>query len=160
MDKQEAMAEGLRLIERSSICLLGTNGEDGYPNIKAMMNVKHEGMKKIADDFARDNNVDVDTWANNIADAVQKHFTGKRNLILVGHSMGGKAALYAVAANVKDLGNLTAMVVTINSPVKKLDDYHVTGGGSVVNYLHKSRIISDKDRTVDQNGLFQFLPDT
>jgi general stress protein 26 len=47
MDKQEAMAEGLQLIERSSICLLGTNGEDGFPNIKAMMNAKHEGMSKI-----------------------------------------------------------------------------------------------------------------
>jgi general stress protein 26 len=47
MDKQEAMAEGLQLIERSSICLLGTNGEDGFPNIKAMMNAKHEGLNKI-----------------------------------------------------------------------------------------------------------------
>jgi general stress protein 26 len=47
MDKQEAMAEGLQLVERSTICLLGTNGEDGYPNIKAMMNAKHEGMNKI-----------------------------------------------------------------------------------------------------------------
>jgi general stress protein 26 len=47
MDKQEAMAEGLRLIERSKICLLGTNGEDGFPNIKAMMNAKHEGINKI-----------------------------------------------------------------------------------------------------------------
>lgn len=47
MDKQEAMAEGLQLIERSSICLLGTNGEDGFPNIKAMMNAKHEGISKI-----------------------------------------------------------------------------------------------------------------
>jgi general stress protein 26 len=47
MDRQEAMTEGLQLIERSSICLLGTNGEDGFPNIKAMMNAKHEGMNKI-----------------------------------------------------------------------------------------------------------------
>jgi general stress protein 26 len=47
MDKQEAMAEGLQLIERSTICLLGTNGEDGFPNIKAMMNAKHEGINKI-----------------------------------------------------------------------------------------------------------------
>ena len=47
MDKQEAMTEGLQLIERSKICLLGTNGEDGFPNIKAMMNAKHEGMNKI-----------------------------------------------------------------------------------------------------------------
>ena len=47
MDKQEAMAEGLQLVERSKICLLGTNGEDGFPNIKAMMNAKHEGMNRI-----------------------------------------------------------------------------------------------------------------
>jgi general stress protein 26 len=47
MDKQEAMAEGLQLIERSKICLLGTNGEEGFPNIKAVMNAKHEGMNRI-----------------------------------------------------------------------------------------------------------------
>ena len=47
MDKQEAMTEGLQLIERSQTCLLGTNGEDGSPNIKAMMNAKHEGMNRI-----------------------------------------------------------------------------------------------------------------
>jgi len=47
MDKQEAVNEGLKLIDQSKICLLGTNGEDGFPSIKAMMNIKHEGMKKI-----------------------------------------------------------------------------------------------------------------
>jgi general stress protein 26 len=47
MDKQEAMEEGLQLVERSKICLLGTNGEDGFPYIKAMMNAKHEGIDKI-----------------------------------------------------------------------------------------------------------------
>ncbi len=47
MDKQEAMAEGLQLIERSKICLVGTNGEDGFPNIKAMMNAKHEAINRI-----------------------------------------------------------------------------------------------------------------
>ena len=47
MDKQEAMVEGLQLIERSKICLVGTNGEDGSPNIKAMMNAKHDGFNKI-----------------------------------------------------------------------------------------------------------------
>jgi len=47
MDKQEAMTNGLQLIEKSKICLLGTNGEDGFPNIKAMLNMKHEGLHKI-----------------------------------------------------------------------------------------------------------------
>jgi general stress protein 26 len=47
MDKQEAMTKGLQLIESSEICLLGTNGEDGFPNIKAMLNAKHEGINRI-----------------------------------------------------------------------------------------------------------------
>ena len=28
-------------------CLLGTNGEDGFPNIKAVMNARHEGINRI-----------------------------------------------------------------------------------------------------------------
>ena len=47
LNKQKAYAEGIKLIERSKTCLLGTNGEGGFPNIKAMMNLKHEGLKKI-----------------------------------------------------------------------------------------------------------------
>ncbi len=89
------------------------------------------------------NTVDVNTWSNNIADAVQKHFSGKENLILVGHSMGGKSALYAAAQN-PYLSKITSMVVTINSPVKNLDAYHVTGGGSVVDYLRTTRAIDDQ----------------
>jgi general stress protein 26 len=47
MNKQEAIAQGLKLIEKSKICMLGTNGDDGFPNIKGMMNLKHEGLKNI-----------------------------------------------------------------------------------------------------------------
>ena len=47
MDTQEAITQGMELIEKSNICMLGTNSEDGFPNIKALMNLKHEGMKKI-----------------------------------------------------------------------------------------------------------------
>jgi general stress protein 26 len=47
MDKQEAITEGLQLMKKSKICLLGTNGPDGFPCIKAMMNLKHEGLDKI-----------------------------------------------------------------------------------------------------------------
>lgn len=89
------------------------------------------------------NTVDVRTWANNIANAVQKHFNGRESLILVGHSMGGKSALYA-AANNPYLSKNTAMVVTINSPVKSLDSYYVVGGGSVTDYLRTTRAITDK----------------
>lgn len=47
MDKQDAMAQSLKLMEKSTICMLGTNGDGGFPNIKAMMNLKYEGLKKI-----------------------------------------------------------------------------------------------------------------
>jgi general stress protein 26 len=45
--KQEAISQGLELINASNICLLGTNSEDGFPNIKAMLNLRHEGLKHI-----------------------------------------------------------------------------------------------------------------
>ena len=48
--------------------------------------------------------------------------------------MGGKAALYAVAQNVGGLADRVAMVATINSPVKNLNRYFVTGGWSVEQY--------------------------
>lgn len=47
MDVQDAIAQGLELIEKSKIAMLGTNGEDGSPNIKAMLNLKHEGISKF-----------------------------------------------------------------------------------------------------------------
>jgi len=78
--------------------------------------------------------VDIDTWANNIADSINKHFHGKKNLILIGHSMGGKTALYAVAHNIGGLANKVALVVTINSPIKSLSRYYVPGGGPMFDY--------------------------
>jgi pimeloyl-ACP methyl ester carboxylesterase len=73
------------------------------------------------------NNVDIYTWANNIADSIDKHFN-KKNLVLIGHSMGGKAALYAVAHNVGNLADKVAMVITINSPIKNLSQYYFPAG--------------------------------
>ncbi len=35
------------LIQNSRICFLGTNHNDGYPRMKAMLNTKHEGIEKI-----------------------------------------------------------------------------------------------------------------
>ena len=80
------------------------------------------------------NDVGVETWANNIAASIEKHFHDKENLVLIGHSAGGKAALYAVAHNMGGIADKVALVVTINSPVKSLDGYYVTGGGSVLDY--------------------------
>jgi general stress protein 26 len=47
MNKQVALAEGLKLVENCQICMLGTNGDNGFPNIKAMLNLKHEGIKHV-----------------------------------------------------------------------------------------------------------------
>jgi len=40
MEKQEAINQGLELVNRSTIAMLGTNSEDGFPNIKAMLKWK------------------------------------------------------------------------------------------------------------------------
>ena len=90
------------------------------------------------------NDVDIQTWANNIADSINKHLPNKRNLILIGHSVGGKAALYTVANNVGGLAEKVALVVTINSPIKRMQRYYFAGGGSAVDYYRALGLISDR----------------
>ena len=104
------------------------------------------GTKILVDTLKRcyPNNVDIDTWANNIADSIDKHFHDKKNLVLIGHSAGGKAALYAVAQNIGGLADKVALVVTINSPIKSLHKYYVTGGGSVLDYCRARWLLSDQ----------------
>jgi pimeloyl-ACP methyl ester carboxylesterase len=99
--------------------------ERSNPGIKVNVNVMNRCYP---------NDVDVETWANNIADSIDKYLPGKGDLIFIGHSMGGKSALYAVAKNIGNLAGRTALVVTINSPIKSLDRYSVAGGGSFVTY--------------------------
>lgn len=89
------------------------------------------------------NNVDIDTWARNVADSIDKHFANKKNLVLVGHSMGGKTALYAVAQNIGGLADKVVLVATINSPIKKMQNYYVPGGGSIMDYARAQWFISD-----------------
>jgi pimeloyl-ACP methyl ester carboxylesterase len=90
------------------------------------------------------NNVDIETWAANIADDINTRFAGKSNLVLIGHSMGGKAALYAVAHKVGNLTEKVAMVVTINSPIKKLSDYYFLGGDTLLGYEGAQLILPDQ----------------
>jgi len=90
------------------------------------------------------NDVDIDTWADNIADSIDKHFHDKKDLILIGHSVGGKTALYAVAQDIGGLADKVALVVTINSPVKSLHKYYVTGGGSALQYCRARWLLSDR----------------
>jgi general stress protein 26 len=47
MNLEEVLIESLKLVEKSQIALLGTNSTAGFPNIKAMLNLKHDGLKKI-----------------------------------------------------------------------------------------------------------------
>ena len=47
MEKEEAMKGALSLINRSGTAMLGTNGDDGYPNIKAMFKMENEDLKTI-----------------------------------------------------------------------------------------------------------------
>jgi pimeloyl-ACP methyl ester carboxylesterase len=89
------------------------------------------------------NDVDIETWASNIASSISKHLAYKKNLILIGHSMGGKAALYAVAQNVGELADRTALVVTINSPIKSLQNYYFAGGTSAVDYYRTLGLLSE-----------------
>jgi pimeloyl-ACP methyl ester carboxylesterase len=88
--------------------------------------------------------VDMQTWASNVADSLGRYFSGKKNIILIGHSAGGKAALYAVAHNVGGITQRVAMVVTINSPIKPLGDYYVTGGASVGDYCRARWLGADR----------------
>ena len=41
MQQEEATREALSLVNKSKFVMLGTNGEDGYPNIKAMFNMNN-----------------------------------------------------------------------------------------------------------------------
>ena len=47
MDKETAIQEAQALAERSGIVMLGTNGDDGTPNIKAMLKMENEGLKTV-----------------------------------------------------------------------------------------------------------------
>ncbi len=47
MQKEEAIREALALANRSGIAMLGTNGDEGYPNIKAMLKMENEGLNRI-----------------------------------------------------------------------------------------------------------------
>jgi general stress protein 26 len=47
MQKEEAIREALALANRSGTAMLGTNGDEGYPNIKAMIKMENEGLHRI-----------------------------------------------------------------------------------------------------------------
>lgn len=47
MEKEYAIEKGIELIKNSKIALVGSIDNVGFPNIKAMMNLESEGLRKI-----------------------------------------------------------------------------------------------------------------
>ena len=47
MRKEEAQKKALSLVNRSDIAMLGTNGDEGYPNVKAMIKMENEDLKIV-----------------------------------------------------------------------------------------------------------------
>lgn len=86
---------------------------------------------------------DIDSWAKNVTEAINTRFRDRENLILVGHSMGGKVALYAVANNIGNISDKVMAVVTINSPIRVLSQYYVPGGGPMYEYCRTTLLGSD-----------------
>ena len=119
---------------------------DKLPEYISAYERDNPGIQIVADTLYRSyiNNVDIETWASNIASDINKRFAGKNNLVLIGHSMGGKAALYAVAHNIGNLAEKVAMVVTVNSPIKKLSSYYFIGGDTNLGYEGAQLLLSDQ----------------
>lgn len=47
MTKDEAIKAALELADKAEIVMLGTNGDDGYPNIKGMIKRENEGLRTV-----------------------------------------------------------------------------------------------------------------
>jgi len=47
MLKEEALQEALTMANEAQIVMVGTNGDGGYPHIKAMIKMENEGLQRI-----------------------------------------------------------------------------------------------------------------
>ncbi len=47
MKEKEAIQKALELVDRSTTAMLGTNDEEGHPEIRAMIKAETEGLKRI-----------------------------------------------------------------------------------------------------------------
>jgi pimeloyl-ACP methyl ester carboxylesterase len=129
-----------------AVQLLADSVEDQLPAYITNYKYEHPDITVSTGMLLRSypNTVDIDTWAKNIADSINQRFAGKKNLVLIGHSMGGKAALYAVAHNIGNIADRVAMVVTINSPIKSLASYHYVGGDTALDYWGAQMLLPDQ----------------
>lgn len=111
-----------------------TNYEKSHPGVLIRANILNRCYP---------NDVDIVNWAHNIVDSINKYMPNKKGLILIGHSMGGKSALYAVSKNLGNIAERVAMVVTINSPIKALSEYRVAGEGTAFDFCRARWLLSD-----------------
>lgn len=112
------------------------------------------------------NDVNLNSWSQNIAislkDWIEQNLQYNPRIVIVGHSMGGKAALYAAAHDDQGIFNYVESIITINSPIKNLGRYKLftyMWNGLVVSliakkYLHSFKTASiidirDKDSSID-----------
>ena len=47
MDKSDVLMASENLANRTGVVIFGTNSDDGYPNMKAMVKMKNNGLKEI-----------------------------------------------------------------------------------------------------------------
>jgi len=47
LGKELAIRQSLALTDKSEIAMVGSNSDDGYPNIKAMLKIRNEGLRRI-----------------------------------------------------------------------------------------------------------------
>jgi len=120
-----------------SMQLLADQINEQLPELALAYEKANPGVKIRADSLLRcyPNDVDIKTWAENIAwDTINKYLPDRKNLVLIGHSVGGKAALYAVAQNIGNIADKVIMVVTIDSPIKSMQNYYFAGGATAADF--------------------------
>jgi pimeloyl-ACP methyl ester carboxylesterase len=95
----------------SALQLLADSIADQLPAYVTDYESAHTNINIYTDELLRSypNTVNIETWADNIAESINVRFAGKDNLILIGHSMGGKTALYAVAHNIGNIADKVAI---------------------------------------------------
>ncbi len=47
MENEEGIQQALALADHANIVMIGSNGDDGVPNIKAMIKMENEGLKTV-----------------------------------------------------------------------------------------------------------------
>jgi pimeloyl-ACP methyl ester carboxylesterase len=107
---------------------LGGNSTVNIPLIKNISkNLEQRGISLKYINPQLPNDVSLDEWSNNIATAIDAWAKNETQthpwIVLVGHSMGGKAGLHAVANKIKNIDMYVSSVITINSPIKNIGRY-------------------------------------